>query len=306
MALQHTTITPIPDNEPDAVPSLWNTRYDEINDNFQGIDSRLAPKEAEIIAARGGKASLDARLGEIETNVEGLDPDMQNMLMSFATMAVDAAGLANREVERIRGVYVQEGEVTIPNKGVISGCAVSKSATATRNLNLSLGRCFMHGRVYAVDSMDNTAAVPANNSAVSATCYVYIYTDENGDLQCNCTSLGESVPEGGAELMSLSVPPGNNETTDPYLANVTMTATRRLEPNYPLMFENPAFLYIPLANILPDADYAVHTEIVSVEGGEQQAGELLVKDRLKNGFKLYLSGAGDAVNVRYSVIRLKP
>ena len=78
-----------------------------------------------------------------------------------------------------------------------------------------------------------------------------------------------------------------------------------MEPNWPNMFENPAFVYAPLVNILPDSDYAVDTEIVSLEGGRQQAGELLVEDRLKNGFKFYLAGAADAVVVRYATTRLK-
>jgi hypothetical protein len=203
-------------------------------------------------------------------------------------------------------VLIQEGEVTILNRGIISGCSISKSDNATRNLNLAAGKSFVHGRTYSANELLNTAAVPANNTAAAAICYAYLFTDENGDIQCDCTSLGEAVPENGIEIYSMSVPAGNNETTDPYLANVTLTDTRRLEPNWPNLFENPAFVYVPLANILPDSDYAVAAELVSLEGGRQQAGELLVEDRLKNGFKFYLAGAADAVVVRYVVTRLKP
>lgn len=35
--LPNKKITPIPDTEPDAVPALWNTRYDEIDANFARI-----------------------------------------------------------------------------------------------------------------------------------------------------------------------------------------------------------------------------------------------------------------------------
>jgi hypothetical protein len=306
MTLPNTSITPIPDNEPDAVPSLWNERYDEIDENFENLDERLSGKESEIVSARGSKDTLDERLDEIEENVEGLDPDMQNTLMATVMAAVDAAGLANRELDRLKNVLIQEGEVTILNRGIISGCSISKSDNATRNLNLAAGKSFVHGRTYSANELLNTAAVPANNTAAAAICYAYLFTDENGDIQCDCTSLGEAVPENGIEIYSMSVPAGNNETTDPYLANVTLTDTRRLEPNWPNLFENPAFVYVPLANILPDSDYAVAAELVSLEGGRQQAGELLVEDRLKNGFKFYLAGAADAVVVRYVVTRLKP
>jgi hypothetical protein len=305
MTLPNTSITPIPDNEPDAVPSLWNERYDEIDENFENLDERLSGKESEIVSARGSKDTLDERLDEIEENVEGLDPDMQNTLMATVMAAVDAAGLANRELDRLKNVLIQEGEVTILNRGIISGCSISKSDNATRNLNLAAGKPFVHGRTYSANELLNTAAVPANNTAAAAICYAYLFTDENGDIQCDCTSLGEAVPENGIEIYSMSVPAGNNETTDPYLANVTLTDTRRLEPNWPGMFENPAFVYVPLANILPDSDYTVDTEVISLEGGRQQAGELLVEDRLKNGFKFYLAGAADTVVVRYAATRLK-
>ncbi|MEH0020896.1 MAG: hypothetical protein V6Z89_14670 [Desulfobacter sp.] len=42
MLRPHDTITPLPDNEPDAVPELWNSRYREMDDNFTAIDNHLA------------------------------------------------------------------------------------------------------------------------------------------------------------------------------------------------------------------------------------------------------------------------
>ena len=37
MTLPNHPITPIPNNEPEAIPSLWNTRYEEIDENFRSI-----------------------------------------------------------------------------------------------------------------------------------------------------------------------------------------------------------------------------------------------------------------------------
>lgn len=308
MTLVHDNIaipTQVDGEAPDAVPGLFNEQFTKSLENDQGLDERLSGKETEIDEARGDKSTLGERLDEAEGNIAGFDPDTQNTLMATVIAAFDAAGLANRELDRLKNVLNQEGEVTILNRGIVSGCSISKSDNATRNLSLAAGKPFAHGRTYSVNELLNTAAVPANNTAAAATCYTYLWTDENGDIQCDCTSLDEAVPENGIEVASLSVPAGNNETTDPYLANVTLTDTRRLEPNWPNLFENPAFVYVPLANVLPDSDYTVRAEMVSLEGGRQQAGELLIENRLKNGFKFYLAGSADAVVVRYIVTRLK-
>jgi len=304
MTLPNVNIRQIPDTEPDAVPSLWNVRYDEIDENFGNLDQRTESIEGEVQTARGGKSSLDSRLDEMQTSIEGFGADMQNALIATVSAAMDAGGLANREIDRLKNVLIQEGEVTVKNRGVIKGCSVSKSDNTIRNLNLASGKVFAHGRTYPVNELLNTAVVPVNNTATAATCYVYLF-DENGDIQCNCTSLGEAVPDNGIEIYSVSIPAGNNDSTDPYLASVTLTDTRRLEKNWPNVFENPAFVYVPLANILPDSNYAVDTEIVTLEGGWQQAGELLIEDRLKNGFKFYLAGTADAVVIRYVVTHLK-
>lgn len=39
IVLPHKTITAIPDTEPPAVPDLWNTRYDEIDENFERLST---------------------------------------------------------------------------------------------------------------------------------------------------------------------------------------------------------------------------------------------------------------------------
>ncbi len=65
MGLPHNTITPIPNNEPDAVPSLWNVRYQEIDENFDNLDNRTEAVESEIHAARAGKPNLSETINAI-------------------------------------------------------------------------------------------------------------------------------------------------------------------------------------------------------------------------------------------------
>jgi hypothetical protein len=45
MALPNVNITPIPDSDPDAVPALWNTRYNEIDQNFLYLQDALEEQE---------------------------------------------------------------------------------------------------------------------------------------------------------------------------------------------------------------------------------------------------------------------
>lgn len=59
MTLEHETITPIPDTKPDAVPELWNSRFRECDDNFQGLNR-------EIEAAKKTIADHGKRITNIE------------------------------------------------------------------------------------------------------------------------------------------------------------------------------------------------------------------------------------------------
>ena len=304
MALPHNTITPIPDTEPDAVPSLWNVRYEEIDDNFQNLDSRVGGVAAEVVDARGGKSNLDSRLTDIEKSVEGLDPDFQNALIAQVSQAMDLAGVSCRELERTKQERFQEGVVTMINRGVVSGCDVTISASATRNLHLAAGVAFMRGRKYCVLAQENCATCAPNPTAAAAVVKAYLYLDAGGVMRLDCTDLDAPVPAGGVEMARIMVPAGSTEATDPYLANCTLTITRRVEPQWPMVQRSPVMMDIALPVMLPDTAYAVHCDIEACAGGRQQIGEVFAGDKLQNGFRLYLAGAADDVRVRYVVSRV--
>ncbi|MEO1750736.1 Ig-like domain-containing protein [Thiofaba sp. EF100] len=69
MTLPNPTITPIPNNEPEAVPSLWNTRYAEIDANFANLDGRATALEGEVSGARAGRPNLGAAISDIMTSL---------------------------------------------------------------------------------------------------------------------------------------------------------------------------------------------------------------------------------------------
>lgn len=78
--LPNPQITPIPNNEPDATPNLWNTRYVEIDANFSNLDNRTNAVELELSNSKGTYASLpaaisaiDDRVARVEASISGAD-----------------------------------------------------------------------------------------------------------------------------------------------------------------------------------------------------------------------------------------
>lgn len=313
MALPHTVITPIPDTQPDAIPSLWNTRYVEIGENFSNHENRVVAAEGEISAGRGAAASLDARFDAVELGLSTIDPDsinnMQNAMAGAIMQALDLAGIANRELQKTLTFRFQTGVGTIYNRGVISGCTVSKSADTPRTLVLAQGVFFMHGRTYSTSGMTSSellASVPPNNGAGSADCYAYLYLDGNGRLQFDATQIGGVVPENGLCLYRITVPAGNTEVTDPYIVNCTLIDQRRMEPLYPDVVSNPVLVpvAIPVSMVDGDTDYMVDLEVLSFEGSRFQLGDVYWQDKLVNGFKIFLNGTADKISVKCCLRKL--
>jgi hypothetical protein len=77
--LPNPSITPIPNNEPDAVPSLWNVRYQEIDENFDNLDNRAEAIESEIEAARAGKPNLSETINAIVTQIGGISGTLNGL-----------------------------------------------------------------------------------------------------------------------------------------------------------------------------------------------------------------------------------
>ncbi len=338
--LPHSQITPIPDTEPEAVPSLWNTRYEEIDQNFSAVKSGLNATETELAAARGEKPSLAVLLEELIQNVEGLDPDFQNTLVASIMQALNGIGLLNSEILRIEGkdegygadyqnllhyfvrntlesvqlahkeiqktrdMRIQEGVITFKNRGFISGCTITKSLTAARNVSLAAGTAFFDGRSFAVEEMVNSASIPGNSTGETKTCYVFLWKDSNGVLQCDATELGQPVPDYGVTLYEATVPAGSTDITDPFLASVTLTDRRRLEPDWPRILIAPTYAYIALPAVIPGGEYGVFFDIVSYQGARPPVDAFEVAERATNGFKVYYGGLADTVVVRYRVIRM--
>jgi hypothetical protein len=303
MALPRKTITPIPNNEPDAVPALWNTRYSEIDENFSSLDSRLTARESELAQARNGKPSLDARLGAMESNISATSVDMQNATGAALKFALDQTALANYSIKALKQQLQQEGELTIENKGVVSGCVATKSATAARNLTLSSGICFANGRTYSVADAANAASVPPNIGTSSVMASAYLYLDGDSKWKLAVTALGQAVPTNAIRLYTLTIPANSTDATDPNLLGLTLTDVRRIEPQFPAVM-NSAVTVSAALNTLSANDYRLTFDVVTATGAPCEPRHIIPSSRATNGFTVTLASAADNVLVRWRASKL--
>lgn len=252
----------------------------------------------EVANARGDFATLLERLQQYDA----FDPESQNMLNAAVMQALSLGGLAHRELTKTLQVRIQQGEVIVKNRGVISGCVVTKSSTAVRNLSIGAGTCFFGSRLVPVVEDDNSAVIPSNDGASEESCYAYLYEDA-GVLKFACTDIGESVPDDAIELYRVIIPAGNTAVTDPYADSVSLSDIRRLEPNYPVLLAYAPYEMVNLDFSFLDDNYSIKLDIVEYLGGGFQQGNVYTGDRAANGFKIYLNGTVDSVRVKWTTVK---
>lgn len=311
MALPHANITQIPNNEPDAVPGLWNVRYDEIDDNFEYLEgqrsshaSSISALSSEVTTARAGSANLDARLDAIDSELALVSPEGQQMLGTSIMFALDQAALATQGVQLLRTHQQQEGEVTLTNRGVIRGCDLTKSSTSARNLSISTGIAFAHGRMWIVPEEINAASVPSNPGVNSETVFAYLYYDApTGQMRVSVTPIGSNVPSYGIHIFTITIPAGNTDETDQFLGSVTLVGVRRFEPNYPRLMTSPVTHSISLKT-LSASDYRLDFEVVSADGEPVTDEHIRVFSRATNGFLVQLATGADNVTIRWRASKL--
>jgi len=280
-------------------PDTWNPNYQQLINN----DVYLKQFADEVTAARGDETSLANRVADIEQTQQTLSPQFQNHLVANTKFAIDQANVANYGVRALREQIQQEGEITLTNRGVVTGCTVSKSSTAARNLNLAAGTCFANGRCYAVASGENAASVPSNIGSGAATVYAYLHAGADGLWHLAVTAIGQPVPDGAIAITMLAIPANSTDATDPNLANVVITDVRRMEPQFPALFDNPTTIPVSI-NRLAGNDYTLAFDVVSATGAPCAAHHVVVASRANNGFTLFLASSADNVTVRWRVSRL--
>lgn len=280
-------------------PDTWNPNYQTLINN----DAYLKQRADQVDAARGTHPTLVARIAEIEATQEGTGIDYANSEAAALKFALTTAAHANYSVQALKQQIQQEGEITITNRGVVSGCSITKSTTAARNLSISSGKCFANGRMYSVSDGVNAASVPPNTGSGSVVVHAYLYQDAATLWRLAVTAIGQSVPDGAIRIYNVTIPAGSTDATDPNLNNVTLTDVRRIETSFPSLLDNPASTSIAI-NTLTANDYRVDFDVVSAVGGPCPREAITVASRATNGLTLELASAADSVRVRYRVSKL--
>ncbi|MCL1962262.1 MAG: hypothetical protein FWG56_10960 [Desulfovibrionaceae bacterium] len=256
-----------------------------------------------LIYRRLGAGKSAADPGSDTANWLRVAPESQDEIVAALKFALDQAALANYGVRALRQQAQQQGEITIINRGVVSGCAVSKSTTAARNLSLAAGVCFAHGRAWPVAGGDNAASVPANTGAGPVTVYAYLFKDAASLWKLAVTPIGSAVPNGAITIYSLTIPSGSTDASDPNLANVKLTDARRIEAQFPQLLGSPASAS-PVINTLSANDYSLSFDVAAATGAPCDGRHIVVSSRATNGFTVLLASAADNVALRWRLTKL--
>lgn len=246
-------------------------------------------------------------IADVMAQLEGLDvtvlrSDIDDVITKGLSKALFDAGLAHSEIEAITSKYIQHGTAKLILRGVQSGCVVTKSTTATRNLNLAAGTLLGGHQLLTVSAQPNGTSIHNNPGATAQVCEVCAIDNGSGFLDFRTTPFGEVTPDGGWPLYRVTVPAGNTEANDEYLTNVTLTDIRKLEPNYPTILTAEPMVYVALPYAMPDADYGVFLEVVNRNGAAWDIGDIYVKDKAKNGFKIVTNGVASPLEIRWTAI----
>ena len=250
--------------------------------------------------------SFARKLLSCATSTEALGTlyEFHEELTATLMFALTQGAVANQSVKALKEQMQQEGEITLTNRGIIAGCAITKSTTVARNLNLVGGSAFMSGRRYLAPSKDNTASVPPNTTAANVTVKAYLYFNMASQvMRLAITNIGDELPTNAIHLYNITIPPASTDATDPYLDNVTLTSVRRVESSFPRLLDNPVITTVSI-NTLRAADYRLDFDVVSFSGGQCDPDNIAIQSRATNGFTLALASDADNVVVRWKASKL--
>jgi len=209
----------------------------------------------------------------------------------------DAAAMGAKESLKTVRQRMQEGAVSIYNRGIIKGCTASKAA-ANRKIILSAGGAFAGGREIPCEGDQVGLTVPANSGATTLTYYAYLAVASSGDLTFSLTAAGAPLPPDGISICRISVPSGNSAGD---MQGVTVTDTRRVESGYPILVNSLPYASVALQYSMIDTEYAVNLDVVTHNGQRQT---IYAAEKATNGFKIYIDGTMDAVTVRWTAVKM--
>ncbi len=147
MTLPNHPITPIPNNEPEAIPSLWNTRYEEIDENFTALDERQASVEDELNEAKGDAPSFAAKMSQVAQAVQALGGDIGDLQGMTAPMLARAVRLDWDYSGNNISLEMWAGEYTLTDTQPI---AVTSAVAGDDSIDVADSSFFEPGQNYVI------------------------------------------------------------------------------------------------------------------------------------------------------------
>jgi hypothetical protein len=213
-----------------------------------------------------------------------------------------AAALANYTAQsQAFSRRIQEGSALMYNRGVIKGCTASKGTTG-RKVLLAAGAIFAKGMEMPCEGDQNGITVPANPGAASLVYYGYVSLDAGNALAFSITAAGAAVPAGGIPICQITVPVGNSAGN---LDGVTIADKRRVEAGFPLLLNSIISASVALPYAVTNTAYTVQLDVTGYLGGGSPASIIRADGKAANGFKIYVDGILDGVNVRWTAVKMQ-
>jgi|GEM_PF-2524129 len=246
----------------------------------------------EVIAARGGKSNLDARLSQYDA----FSPDSQTDIIAGVISALGLAGVLSKEIENIKKRILAQGIAYIKNKYVIQGFVLTKAdiralhLSQTGTVGTGTSKAIIDGLIISLADDDYHVSVPGPFTEAK-TYYAYLRKQTNGSYR---VEVAENVPFDGLLLYTINMPANDTWT------NVTLTDNRVIQSYNGWSVNSEPYVYVALPYTMPSNDYGVDIEIESATD-ITAVGSATVYDKATNGFKIKISGSADNVKIRWTL-----
>jgi hypothetical protein len=221
-------------------------------------------------------------------------------LAMWAVMNGSLSGSASKEIHKTIRQRIQEGAITIYNRGIKSGGLITKQGTY-RAVLASAATVFGKGVEVPWGGDGVGVIVPPNPGDAAVVQYTYLTIGPTLNIALAITPAGAVVPDGGIPLARINVPAGNTALD---LTGVTITDVRRLEAAWPLLVNSIAYASVALPFVMLDTNYSVHLDVAGYAGGWNQRDGVYAKEKASNGFKVYADGTLDEVNVQWKALKM--
>ena len=222
---------------------------------------------------------------------------------SVVKYLIQQVNAANTELDKWQNQRVQQGEATLYNKYVRSGCVVN-AVSGTRNIKVTktgtylasnYSLVYVDGHIYSIaDTENSVAAVPTNTGTTAVNYYAYV----DGNASNGYTvRIADAVPVGKLGLYRITVPAGDTAAN---LNAVSFADIRRVEGSENYYNTRPT-VSVPMPGYAAvDApDYDVHLSVLSHDGVNPG---IEVIERQSGFFTVALTGEADNVKFRWTLV----